>query len=150
VIEHHHLRRAGLALDQRFDFREIDRLELGLVVEVAHLGIVRRQDEGLLVERELVRIRPRIAHAHLEELVVAIALRHASARWRIIGHRLDAEIGQVIDRRLDVGQADSTVCGGLGYSDIRHFAPVALDERLLPTSGGTIRGERPFVHEKNS
>ena len=56
VVEHHDLGRAGLAFDQRLDLGVVGRANLVLVVEVAHLGVVARQDEGLAVERQVLAI----------------------------------------------------------------------------------------------
>src|SRR5215213_8836347 len=101
VIEYHDLRCAGLVLDQRFDLGLPGAADLVLVEEVTYLGLVRRQDEGLAVERQVPDQGPRIVDAHLEVAVVALASCHAGTDRRIVGDRLDAEVGEVGNGSLD-------------------------------------------------
>ncbi len=120
VVEHDHLRRAGLALDQRLDLGVVFRADLLLVVEVAHLRVMACQDEGLAVERQVLGDRPGVVDAHLEVAVVADPARQAGAHRRIVGHRLDAEVGQVVHRRLDPGLDRGTRGGRFGKADRSH------------------------------
>ena len=120
VVEHHDLGRPRLALDQGFDLGIVGAAYLVAVVEVADRGRVLRQDERLMVERKIPRDRPRIVNAHLEVAVVAVAPRHPFAERRIVGHRLDAEVGQVGNGGLDPGGRDRPGSGRLDGSDIRH------------------------------
>ena len=120
VIEHHDLRCAGLALDQGLDLGVILRANLVFVIEVAHFGVVVGQDEGLPVERQVACDRAGIVDTHREVAIVALASRQAGAVRRIVGHGLDAEIGQILDGRLDPMGQRRPRSGRFDGSDIDH------------------------------
>ena len=128
MIEHHDLRSTGLALDQRLDLGLVSAANLVLVVEVAHRGLVRGQDEGLTVERQVAG-QPCIVDADLEVAVVALAARHARADRGIVGDRLDTEVGEIGNGGLDPG--GERLHGGGRRSDLdrRHDGSSSLKVR---------------------
>jgi len=103
VIEHHDLRGAGLALDQRLDLGLVDPAHLVAIVEVAHRRLVLGKHEGLAIERQVSGDRPHVVDSHLEIAIVAESARDASADRRVVGDGLDAEIGEVGNAGLDPG-----------------------------------------------
>jgi hypothetical protein len=105
VVEHQHLGRAGVLLDQLRDLGVVDALALGLVGEVFHLCMMVGKHETVGVEPERVAQRPAVADRHhvLAVLRRDFLVRHL--RPVDIAHRRHAGVDDVVHLRLD------SVCG---------------------------------------
>ena len=103
VVENEDPRGTGGALQQGLDFGVVDRVDLVVVVEIGHRGLVADQLEALAVEGEVPRRGAGVAHRHGDIVVVAFAPEHAAAGRRVVRHRLDVEVDQVAQGRFNRG-----------------------------------------------
>ena len=69
VIEDHHARSPGFALNQLLDLGIVDRLQLRWVEEVCDLGLVLDENKTLLLQRKPIGEQAAVLNRHLFQLV---------------------------------------------------------------------------------
>ena len=121
VVEHHDALGAAFGFDQRFHFRIVDALDLGLVVEIGNLGVVPHETEAVAVQHEILGVRAAVVNSDAARIGRAAGARVAAAGAGDDGEDLGSVVDDVVERRLDrvgyrTGAVSSSAVSAIGNS----------------------------------